>query len=264
MAMPHLPSHLADRAGRVKRRPGVANQISVEALPRAHAAGKLAAVAQVHRDRVVGMARRNNHRRLHLAVAHAELDDVVFFQAQLAQRRAGNDRRIVPAQVRDRLGQLLQPAHIVPAAVVDIRIGPEDDFERILRRRAWAQCTLSAVLPGAAFAVLSKAVSAIQPSCSALRQPVSKSPLISSTASTSRAPPRTRSASARSAASGKHRAPSARRRADRSSAAQSKPCRRRHAHPTKTPDNARQEYASATAAPSRRSASRDAPRSSLC
>ena len=63
-----------------------------------------------------------------------QLDNVVFFQAQLGQRRAGNDGGVVPAQIRNRLGQLLQPAHIRPAAVVDIRIGPEDDLERILRR----------------------------------------------------------------------------------------------------------------------------------
>ncbi len=130
-----LAFHLAHRAGRVERRPGVANQVGVESRARTHAAGKLAAVAEVHRDRIVGMARRNNHRRLHLAVAHGDLDDVVFFQAQLGQRRAGNDRRVVPAQVGHRLGQLLQPAHVRPAAVVDIRIGPEDDLERILRRR---------------------------------------------------------------------------------------------------------------------------------
>ncbi len=123
-----LAFHLANRTGGVERRPGVANEIRVEARAAGNAAD-LPAVAEINRDGIIGMARRNNHRRLHLAVAHGQLDNVVFFQAQPGQRRAGNDRRVVPAQARHRLGQLLQPAHVRPAPVVHIRIGPEDDFE---------------------------------------------------------------------------------------------------------------------------------------
>ena len=80
------------------------------------------------------MAGRNNYRRLHAAVAHGELNNVVFFQAELGERSAGDDGRVVPAQIRHRLGQLLQPAHVGPAAVVDVRVGPEDDLDGILRR----------------------------------------------------------------------------------------------------------------------------------
>ena len=80
------------------------------------------------------MTRRNDDRRFHFAFAHAQFNNVVFFQAEFRQRRAGNDCRIVPAQAGHRLGQLLQPADIVPATVINIWIGPEDDFERIFRR----------------------------------------------------------------------------------------------------------------------------------
>ena len=64
--------------------------------------------------------------------------------------------------------------------------------------------------------------------------------------------------SAHSAAPGKRGAPSCRHRADRSSAAQSKPFRHKRAHPTTTPENAPRECASAKSARSRPHASRDA------
>ena len=141
------------------------------------------------------------------------------------KRRAGNDRRVVPAQAGYRLGQLLQPAHVGPAAVVNIRVGTEDDLDRILGRGRGNRAVEGSIHTGFCRTRV-KAVSAIQPSCSALRQPVSKSPLIVCLPRLAHRIVRAH-ASARRAASGKHDARCGRHRADRSSAAQWKPCRRR-------------------------------------
>src|SRR5579871_1510851 len=75
-----LTIELLDRARRVERSRSVADQISIEACPRAHAACKLAAVAQVDSNGVVGMTRSNNHRSIDLAATNADLDNVVFFK----------------------------------------------------------------------------------------------------------------------------------------------------------------------------------------
>src|SRR5579862_802090 len=129
-----LAIDLLDRTGRVERRPGVANPIGIEARARTHAARKLAAVAEIAGHRIVRMAGSDDNRRLHAACAHAQFYDVIFFEAELRQRRARNDRGVIPAEAGDRLGQFLQPAHVRPAAVIDVRIGAEDDFDGILWR----------------------------------------------------------------------------------------------------------------------------------
>ena len=59
----------------------------------------------------------------------AQLDDVFVLDAEpLCQGRA-QERGIVPRELRERLGQLLEPAVIGPPAVPDRRVGPEDDLE---------------------------------------------------------------------------------------------------------------------------------------
>ena len=129
-----LAFHLLQRSSGVERRPRWPNQVGIEARARTHASRKLASVSEVDRHRVVRMARRYNNRRFHSLVAHRQLDDVVFFQTQPGQRGARHNRGVVPAQIRDGLGQFLQPTHVRPSPVIDIRIRPEDDFDRILRR----------------------------------------------------------------------------------------------------------------------------------
>src|ERR1700728_3802933 len=81
------------------------------------------------------MSRRYDYRRLDLAVAYSQLDDVVFLQAKLRESRTRDYCRVIPAQARYRLGQLLQPAHIRPAPVIHIRIWPENNLDGIFRRR---------------------------------------------------------------------------------------------------------------------------------
>ncbi len=196
---------------------------------------------------MIGMPGRHNHWRLYLAAAHAQLDNIVFFQAHLRQRRTGNNRRIVPAQVRHRLGQFLQPAHVRPASVINIRIGPEDNLHRIFRSRRGNR---SMEKPHPRWSSSSHRTSfhRSSPDAGALRQPVSKSPLI-----VGRHVSRTRlirnSAKARSAVTETRRARFFRHTADRSAAAPPTPCRHTPAHPTTTPAHAPRGYANAQICP---------------
>src|SRR6202034_2821804 len=105
-----LAVDLLQRAGGVERREAWADQISIEARARADASGELAAVAEIHRNRIVGMPRSDDHRRFHFAVADGQLNDVGLFEAKLGERGAGDNRGVIPAQAGDRLGQLLPPA----------------------------------------------------------------------------------------------------------------------------------------------------------
>ena len=67
-----LALNLANRAGRVERRPGIANQVGVESLARSHAACGLAPITEIDRDGIVRMTGRNDDRRLDPSVAHGE------------------------------------------------------------------------------------------------------------------------------------------------------------------------------------------------
>ena len=53
----------------IKRRIRCTNQVSVESRAACNAP-RLPPITQVHRHRVIGMPRRNNHRRIHLAPIH--------------------------------------------------------------------------------------------------------------------------------------------------------------------------------------------------
>ena len=51
-----------------------------------------------------------------------------------------NQRGILPGEFRQRLRQLLQPAVVCKAAIVDCRVGPENELETAnLARRYWAR-----------------------------------------------------------------------------------------------------------------------------
>src|SRR5581483_11165698 len=99
-----LAVYLADRARRIERSPGIADQVSIESLARADAACRVAYIAELHSHGIIWMTRSHNHRRLDAAAAHADLDNVVFFKIKFRQRGARDHRRIVPSQVRHRLG----------------------------------------------------------------------------------------------------------------------------------------------------------------
>ena len=80
----------------------------------------------------------------------------------------GDDERgVVPRQLRQRLRQLLQPGVVGEAAVVDARVGPEDDLEALrLRREPRRQRALRL---DASPASARTRCPAITPSCSHLR-----------------------------------------------------------------------------------------------
>src|SRR5262249_22254601 len=121
-----------------RRRLGIPELVRIEAGPRADAAGAGAAVAEVNRDGVVGVARHDPGRGLDGAAAISQLDHVHDGLAVLAAvgsrfaagralgQRAeaealGRDRTqassVVPGEARDRLGQFLEPTVIGEATV---------------------------------------------------------------------------------------------------------------------------------------------------
>src|SRR4051812_26090243 len=89
----------------------------------------LAAVAVEHRDRVVGMSRNDRDRQLGEVAAIAQLDQVSVLEPLLLGSRHAHPRARVPRDLRDRLGQLLQPAVVREAAIPDGRVGAENDLE---------------------------------------------------------------------------------------------------------------------------------------
>src|ERR1700722_3380382 len=83
-----LAVEFLDRAGCVEGRVRGADGVGVEAGPRAYAAGSPAAIAEVDRDGIVGMAWGDDHRCGDFAATDSDLDDVVFFEIPLGQCRA--------------------------------------------------------------------------------------------------------------------------------------------------------------------------------
>ena len=68
-----------------------------------------------------------------LAAADIDLDSVALSHAELLGGGEAHQHSVVPAQVRDLLGQLLQPAIVREAAVVERGIGPEENLDSTLR-----------------------------------------------------------------------------------------------------------------------------------
>ena len=110
----------------------------------ADAARALAAVAQ--------MQRRSSRRRVPAASQHracakclppcfsSTTSPLTRFERGRARAAADEQRGVVPGELRQRLGQLLQPAVVGVAAVVDTGIGPEDDLA-VPRRAAAGAAT---------------------------------------------------------------------------------------------------------------------------
>ena len=117
---------------------GGAKEVGVERLGAvrggADPAGQTPAVAEKHRDGLRGMAGDPEHGHARGVAAIAQLDHVAVAQAAFPGELRADPRRRVPRDLRQRLGQLLEPAVVREAAVPDRRIGPEDDLEPSLRR----------------------------------------------------------------------------------------------------------------------------------
>src|SRR5689334_9406040 len=109
----------------------------------ADAACLSAAIAEVHADGVVCGARHDPHRnRDRLALTVRDLDAVAVLEIAVIGCRLDADvRDVLPRDLRDRLGQLLEPAVIGEPAVENVWIRPEDDLHaglcRGCGRRRW-------------------------------------------------------------------------------------------------------------------------------
>jgi hypothetical protein len=103
--------------------------VGVEARARSCAARFRSAVAQMHRDCVIGMSRLNPDRAGHFAASYFELNHVHAGEAFALGHLGADQDGIVPSQLRHRLRQFLQPAIVRELAVVDRGIAAEIDFE---------------------------------------------------------------------------------------------------------------------------------------
>ncbi len=106
-----------------------AERVGVEAGLRAELARPRAAVPQGERRRVVRMARKDPRRGLDRAPAAGEPQDVFAGNPEARRGRGRKEHGVVPRQLRDRLGQLLQPRVVREPPVVDRRIGAEADLD---------------------------------------------------------------------------------------------------------------------------------------
>ena len=116
------PAHVA--AG---KRQGVcrANRVAVVAHARADPARARAPVAEVHRDGTGDVTRLNECRPGHRAAAHRDRHVVAVADAERLRGRRRHQHGVVPRQLRQRLGEFLQPAVVGEATVVDRRVRRE-------------------------------------------------------------------------------------------------------------------------------------------
>ena len=81
------------------------------------------------------MSRNHQHRRNDLAPVQFQFDRFVLLHAELAHRVETHQRGVVPGHVRYLLGQLLQPADVRIAPVIERRVRKEFDLQRPVARR---------------------------------------------------------------------------------------------------------------------------------
>ena len=221
------------------------------------------------RDGTIGMTRHDPHRCLDSAFSSSRSSTTRHVIAAVlaamsvapvdskARASAGLiDRRIVPRQLRERLGQLLQPAVVGERAVVDRRIWREDDLAIGLRCADARCCALG--LTGMMSLRRSRrnsfagerGVSGTTPSCSAVCHQSSNSPdscrprLVASSRGRSR-----RRVGPRLCQQGDHLVqPCDPDRAAQSAAERSTPCRRKRGYRSTIPGNGPRASATGKAA----------------
>src|ERR1051325_5064914 len=137
---------ITDARARVgPRRIGGANGVGVKALAVADAARATPAVAEMHGDDAVGLARQNPDgnagERAALvcqvsgAYKHvAALDADVVLETEAIGRRRAQHQRVVPGDLARGLRQFLKPAIVSEASVVDGRVCPKD-YLKLVRLR---------------------------------------------------------------------------------------------------------------------------------
>src|SRR5690606_8227144 len=103
-----------------------AQRIGVGAAALADAAGPPAAVAEGEDDHVVGQAGLDPGAGLDGAALHLHAHALRVGQAETLGRGGADQRAVGPGELRERLGDLLQPRVVGEAAVVHLGVGGED------------------------------------------------------------------------------------------------------------------------------------------
>ena len=112
-----------------------AQQVRVEADTRPDASGFSAtSKAEMHRNRAVGMAGHHQRGSDDFASECLDLNCVVLLELEALHGSQAHQRGVVPTEVRDLLGQFLQPAHVGEAAVVERWIGAEGNLQCVCRQ----------------------------------------------------------------------------------------------------------------------------------
>src|SRR5581483_3475999 len=93
--------------------------VGVEALPGADAAGAGATVTERDADEVVGMSGLNPYGAFEFPAVQFEFDNIFRGELQTVGHLGTNEDRVVPSELRHRLGKFLQPAVVGELAVVD-------------------------------------------------------------------------------------------------------------------------------------------------
>ena len=109
-----------------------ANQISIEALPRADTSSTRSPVPEMDRDRVVRMSRRNPDRSANGIRFVANLRNIFVSQIHSFRSHGTDQRCVVPSEFGHRFGQFLKPSVVRKAAVENRGIGTKYNFKRRL------------------------------------------------------------------------------------------------------------------------------------
>ena len=122
-----------------------AEGIGVETSAPSDAPGLFPSITQGQADGVVRHAGLDPDRPAHGAIAQLDLDGVIekFLilgealreNAQIPGRFGAEQNGVVPSQFGDRVGQFLQPAVVVVAAVIHLGIAIKNDIQLALGRR---------------------------------------------------------------------------------------------------------------------------------
>ena len=121
------PAHVACRQTTGRRR---ANRVAVVADARANATRARAPVAEIDRDGAGDVAGLDEGRSGDGPAGHGHRHVIAVADAQRLRGRGRHQHGVVPRQLRQRLGEFLQPAVVGKATVVNRRVRREGHFVR--------------------------------------------------------------------------------------------------------------------------------------
>src|SRR5690242_14396939 len=116
-----------------------AEGVRIETHAITDAAGAGAPVTEMHGDGIISMTGKDPDGRPHFAPCVVEFDEVLVLPAVLLSGARAHQGGVIPSELGERLGQFLQPAVVGEAAVGNVDVGPENDFEALAlgRLRRW-------------------------------------------------------------------------------------------------------------------------------